>query len=351
MTTFFDLVQKPDFREYAMRCLAANSKNFQYFFPNRFPTLFRYCSLSTYAIDDIINEQVTATSISEFNDLFDGSVHRYGNNAMREAAAESKWAELESHRIAANLPKEILTHDYYTYLYRGHFKEDSRLKFRLLGSLGTYVCCFSTKLDSALMWSHYANSNKGICISYDFNQWETGFLQRNLLFPVAYTDTPIDISDLLDDKYSKICEYPIDTAVLCAALSKAMVWNYENEWRLLWILTSEHNTTKRISIKIHAKPLMVYFGYHFLKSCFYYDKVEREICKSNIININRLLIFLEKNEIPISLMLPDVGSYSQTPKLIENQKLRNFMLTHFCDSEAESIRYYNTIQDDLVELQ
>lgn len=354
MTTFLDLIQNPDFRKYAMRRLAANLENSDYVFPSKFPLLFRYRSLSSYAIDDIINEQVTATSIGEFNDLFDGAIHRYGNDAEREAAAESRWTKLENLRVAAKLPKAILTHDYYTALSKKHFKDDSRLKFRLLDYLGTYVCCFSAKSDSTLMWSHYANSNKGICISYDFNQWKQGVPQRNLLFPIAYSNTPIGISDLLDDEQKKLCEYPIDTAVLCAALNKAVEWNYENEWRLLLILESGHDSTQRIPIRIFVKPSAIYFGYHFLKNCFYYDsgsEAERETCEKNIENINRLLKYLDINQISVFLMLPDVGSYTQKPKPIDIKKLRSFMARHFRDSRAENMRYYMTIQDDLVELQ
>jgi hypothetical protein len=115
MTSFLDLVQMPEFREYTMKRLSGGS-NLYYSFPSKFPILFRYRSLSTYAIDDIINEQVTATSIGEFNDLFDGAIHRYGNDAEQEAAAERKWAELEKLRIAARLPEGNLTQDYYVSL-------------------------------------------------------------------------------------------------------------------------------------------------------------------------------------------------------------------------------------------
>lgn len=251
------------------------------------------------------------------------------------------------------MPEGILTQDYYESLYKNHFKKDSRLKFRLLDYLGTYVCCFSTKLDSTLMWSHYADSNKGICIAYDFNQWKQGNLQRNLLFPVTYSDTPADVSDLLDDKQRKLCEYPLETAVLCAALNKASAWSYENEWRLLLVLASAHENSQRLPMNVFVKPSAIYFGNHFLKPCFYYDfknNIEHEICEEIIKNIDRLLDYMIRNQIPAYVMMPDVGSYTQKHMSIESQKLQCFIYKHFHDFMAQSMRYYSTIHDYLMEL-
>jgi hypothetical protein len=351
MTSFFDIVQIPEFREYTMKRLLSGSKSLYYGFPNKFPILFRYRSLSTYAIDDIINDQITATSIGDFNDLFDGAIHRYGNREEQEAAAERKWSELEKLRIAARLPEGILTKEEYVPLYKDYFKKDSRLKFRFLDYLGTYVCCFSTKLDSTLMWSHYANSSKGICISYDLNLWKQGNLQRDLLFPVAYSETPVDVSDLLDDERQKICEYPIETAVLCAALNKASIWKYENEWRLLLVLTSSHDNAQRMPMKVHVRPSAIYFGYHFLKPCFYYDLkdcTEREYCEKAIKNIDRLLDYMIHNQIQAYVMAPNVGNYTLKPLSIDAKTLQEFISKHFKDFKEESMRYYATIHDDLM---
>lgn len=352
MINFIELVQDPDFRNYAMSRLANNSKKKDYFFPEKYPKLFRYRSLTSYAIDDIINEQVSVTTIGEFNDLFDGSVHLYGDNFDRDAAAESKWSELEKIRKMAELPEEIFSHDYYTDFYKKHFEEDSRHKFNLLDYLGTFVCCFSTELNATLMWSHYADSSKGICISYDFNQWESKALQRKLLFPVAYSHNPIDLSDLMEEGDKRPCKYPIDTALLCAALNKAEIWDYESEWRLLFVTTSFVDRTRRMSINILVKPSAVYFGYHFLKTCFYYDSknnVEREASGKNIKNIDRLLEYLDKNHISTFLMLPSIGSYAQKSKSIDARKLQGFIKRHFHNSMAKDMRYYSVIQNNFVE--
>ncbi len=124
--------------------------------------------MSPYAIDDIINGKITLSSIGEFNDLFDGALHLYGSDQKIEEAAEEKWQEFENLRIMAYLPEDSLQQNNIVENYKNNLRTESRLKIRELEYLGTYVCCFSKDSHSTLMWAHYADLNKGICMGYDF---------------------------------------------------------------------------------------------------------------------------------------------------------------------------------------
>lgn len=98
--------------------------------------------------------------------------------------------------------------------------------------------CFSTSgWDNQLMWSHYANSYKGICVEYDFNEMNDfiGFV-----YPITYSlnrpvvslsDFGIEGIDIKsnemiygDTNMSKIMEF------FC---TKNKCWEYEKEWRIL----------------------------------------------------------------------------------------------------------------------
>ena len=129
--TFFDLVKDNEYRSFVLNRLA-QSTDIPYSFPSVLPKLYQYKPLSFYAVNDICSGNVTASSIGEFNDLFDGALHRYGNEEERICEAEKKWEELEALRCAANIPELCIKHDYYVDLYRDHYKIDSRLKFRML---------------------------------------------------------------------------------------------------------------------------------------------------------------------------------------------------------------------------
>ena len=150
MITFLELIQNDGFRSFVSKRIE-NGIQKPYMFPPVLPPLYRYRSLSTHAIDDIINNKITLNSIGEFNDVFDGAIHQYGTMEEIEAAAEAWWTEMENHRIAAHLPDGLLRRDDIVKPYIEHLKTESRLKFRELDYLGTYVCCFSKENNSTLM--------------------------------------------------------------------------------------------------------------------------------------------------------------------------------------------------------
>lgn len=352
MLTFLDVVQKENFRESVVNRLRTGTENFALEFPSIFPRLHRYRSLSKYAVDDIINHTATATSIGSFNDLFDGTIHKCDSKEEIEQAAEREWCKLEELRQKAGLPGSLLSHDYYTKLHRDHLRTESRLLLRLSDYLGTYVACFSTKNDSVLMWAHYADSQKGICIAYDFNQWEQRALQRKLLFPVVYSDIPVDVSDLVGDQNHTIAEYPVDEALLCAAINKSAVWKYESEWRLIAVMTTSDRRTLRVPLEIFVNPVAIYLGYHFLKQFFYFDHKSRkeiEQAMENLNAFNKLIDFVIGNKIPIFVMLPKVRSYGLKEMEVDSSKLKIFVNEKFKSQTPVDIYFYNTIHDKMID--
>lgn len=350
MITFFDLLQQDEYRALVSKRLLLAS-NTAYSFPEILPKLYQYKPLSKYAIDDICSGQITATSIGEFNDLFDGAFHRYGTEKERMVAAEKEWDKLESLCKTAKISDLGIEHDYYVGLFKNYYKTDSRLKFRMLDYLGTYVSCFSSENDSVLMWSHYAKSNTGICVEYDFNNLPVNHLLTKSIFPVRYTDSPVVLTDLLDDENQTIFSYPLETAVLCAALNKATIWSYENEWRLVWVLALMKNMPRHLPLKITILPTRIYFGYHFLRPLFYYSSNnEYEQAKINIEQLWRLVEYMDKNNIPMSVMMPCVGQYSLKPIEVSIVRMKKFLIQIFDDNEPEDIQYYHIVHDELKEL-
>jgi len=90
------------------------------------------------------------------------------------------------------------------------------------------ITCFSEVHDSMLMWPHYANSHKGICIEYHYGGLAPGDLRRRLLYPVIYSEEPFDATVYLTDQKGNA---PL--IALLAAMYKSPHWSYEKEWRLI----------------------------------------------------------------------------------------------------------------------
>lgn len=349
--TFFDVVQKDDFRESVIKRLQSNAQGKGFTFPTVFPKLYKYRPLSEYAVADLKGQSMTATSIGCFNDLFDGAIHLYGTKEERQAAAEQKWRDLQASLQKIGLSPEIGLHESFVNTYENMFEEEERLKFRELEFLGTYVVCLSTKKDSILMWSHYADSQQGICIEYDFNQWTADSLQRKLLFPVLYTDEPVNTSELFDKDAHTISKYPVDEAVLCAAINKASIWNYENEWRMVYVTLLCDSQKPRIHPGVSVQPTAIYLGYHFLKPFFYYDTDDRkayERASENLLTFNELMKFIMGNGIPLYLMRPTIGYYQLNSVLLDANQLMALVAEHV--DVPQEMRYYHTVHDMLIEI-
>lgn len=90
------------------------------------------------------------------------------------------------------------------------------------------VCSFSSRNDSLLMWSHYADNHRGLCIEYNMSNYKYSDNRSRFLYPVIYTNKLMDITDTqLRDSYN-ILRYTL------SALVKADDWKYEREWRLIF---------------------------------------------------------------------------------------------------------------------
>lgn len=114
------------------------------------------------------------------------------------------------------------------------------------------VCSFSTCYDSFLMWAHYANDHKGICIEYDTTGFQYSDYRARFLWPVVYTDTLLDITDLLvnDEKNINIYRYTLPS------LYKSQCWRYESEWRLVF----PHGVVPDEQAYYFGKPKKVFLG-------------------------------------------------------------------------------------------
>lgn len=353
MITFFDLIKKDDFRDYVSKRISAASPE-PYEFPKSFPKLYKYRSMSSYTIDDIVNCKMSLSAIGEFNDVFDGAMHQYGSKQEREKAAEAEWEKLEALRIQAQIPEgyyDAMKRDDLVKPLIDFYKRESRLKFRNLECLSTYVCCFSKNVSSTLMWAHYADSNKGFCIEYDFNTLPADCLYKKALFPVAYTPTPIDVVDLLNDTDNRIFQYPIDAAALCTALNKSSVWQYEQEWRLILMFAPFRLEMQRLTVDSPVQPSRICLGFHFLKSFFYRDyDSEHKKSKDILKKFMELIAFMQKQDIKVAFMIPLIGSYRFYPFEIPIDKLQNFMVQNFPDESPQNMRFYHTIHDRLMDL-
>ena len=127
------------------------------------------------------------------------------------------------------------------------------------------ITCLSERMDSPLMWAHYANKHFGFCLEYDFTSTLIGprypdlLSAQLMLFPVHYTETrPLLTKTIFDRKniinYMKTRQIPNATfeKIMYELLSKSKDWDYEKEWRIL-------NISGNPSMRL-PKPRKIFLG-------------------------------------------------------------------------------------------
>ena len=96
----------------------------------------------------------------------------------------------------------------------------------------TGLYCLSEKNDDILMWSHYSNGHRGLCIEFD--ALLDGALSKMMLFGQAIKVNYSQVQPILNvfnigqpQEYQK------------ALLTKSNHWEYEREWRVIKIQNEE----------------------------------------------------------------------------------------------------------------
>jgi len=187
-------------------------------------SLFHYCRFDvTYFEDLLANDRIYMSDTANFNDpwdcrpCFDSSrigdpdyadrlVERFYQSARRqtphipEAFHRARAAELRASEDAL----------------RAAIDKMSDMELEIVKRYRVF--CLTTKPTNILMWSHYAENHKGVCIEFSCD---------NFVFSGAYKVEYADrypIYDFTDDT---------DDRILLPLISKSQSWAYEDEYRLI----------------------------------------------------------------------------------------------------------------------
>lgn len=171
-----------------------------------------------YDIDALLNQYLWEPNAISLNDPYDCAIRMdFHNNIVKELGLSSSDIEKLDKKVLQTKLNEL--------------EEKWKQQWHIIS--------FSERVDSILMWSHYANEHKGFCVEYDTSQFKSQF------FPVIYRD-----------KFDNVLKH-INTA-LCVVLTKATDWAYEREWR---IINQTEDFVELNGFKYYApKPLAIYMG-------------------------------------------------------------------------------------------
>ena len=190
--------------------------------PYRVPYLYKYRSMDSSdavkSLQDVFQKRrVFLNDATKFNDPFEcrPCLTIDGSSLTR-----------------AKFIKE-LTKDRFPNATKGQIKKLMRGKTALLADKGRLkkpygqfvttvgIYCLSEKKDDLLMWAHYADSHRGLCL--EFKASEEGSLFWEALKVIYQNDYPVvNMMRMVEpEEFRK------------ALLTKSAIWAYEQEWRIL----------------------------------------------------------------------------------------------------------------------
>ena len=191
--------------------------------------LYKYQSINLNALDGLRNHALWFSAPNLFNDPFDCNVSCFIGRNRRdfEDRLETFFGRSQDNTVVRLFDKSVA----------GWRRKNKCLMdiFRIFYCFRTHICCLSASCDNVLMWAHYANQHKGMCLV--FNSCKAGLIRDNVL-PVQYYDRYP--SDLVDAR--RIDDLGMLTKQLLAAKSSA--WSYEREWRAFMVNESNAEDTK-----------------------------------------------------------------------------------------------------------
>ena len=157
-------------------------------------------------IESLLHNQIFASRIKELNDPYE---KEYSVFSVVMSNAAKSFLEMTGEKVSYDK------------------NEDFKIE-----SIGQYCRIYSLALsqnsnfpDNELMWVHYANSHKGFCIAYDWNELCSFFTQRKHV-------TAINVNYLINPP--SLFEGSNEERLIKVLGSKSKMWEYENESRLIF---------------------------------------------------------------------------------------------------------------------
>jgi len=104
------------------------------------------------------------------------------------------------------------------------------------------VLCLTERGDNLVMWSHYANSHRGV--AFKFRRLEHVDHRFLVAQPVQYSDEPVNFLGLQEyiEKLFGLAEHDLLPRVWDLAFRKHTDWRYEQEWRVHVALLAGEDT-------------------------------------------------------------------------------------------------------------
>lgn len=160
------------------------------------------------------------------------------------------------------------------------------------------VSSLTTSYNNPLMWSHYGDSHRGICIEYDFREVIKNEDIKIFLDEIIYTEQRVTIdSKLLDNidlnNIESRGKLDILRFFIKGLFTKHKIWEYETEWRSVIFIDEANNYSRELRLNNISA---IYLG----------NKMDKE-------TMNEVVSLLVDLNVPIYKMINEISEYKMNP--------------------------------------
>ncbi len=173
--------------------------------------IYKYMPINEFTLKALINNELFFGIPKEFNDPLDCKFSLRLDPPPTFESAKSFYAK-------ENLSEEIIAKKMEVFKYdKTQIQNDIEDNYIEHLRKGFCISCFSEKYDSILMWSHYADKHKGICVKFDWRVHSEYFKGYKVKYSSKLPELTYNGNGKMD--------------VANVVLTKLNHWKYEKEIR------------------------------------------------------------------------------------------------------------------------
>lgn len=222
----------------------------------KYQPIFKFSKITNHLYENLINGQLYFSSPKDFNDPFDCNFKLSDEITNEQLITHYiKYKGTEDNNVSEFIIEKINSNT-------NQKKQVIDLILNMFKDIANKqgVCCFSMNPAELLLWAHYSDCHKGICLEFDF-QILKGVFQ---LSPVIYSKN-FPIINVFDDDLS----IPLQK-YFC---TKSTHWKYEKEIRILMpkqgLVRFPKEALKRVVFGLKTSEEEIVTIMRILKACGY----------------------------------------------------------------------------------
>ncbi len=263
--------------------------------------LYKYRPLNEFALSNLANQNLYMCNHLDLNDPYEfhprvnieAEFYRtislpdfqefITDEEYREIASSNDCFDTFNKIIKKNGKLNVDRPSFEKSYYNGFYNEFKKTKdlFR--------ICSLTEINHSTIMWSHYSDQHRGICIEYPTQEFDLD----NPILPIRYEQLLCNWEEFDSTDKKSITLRLFDLLRL-----KAYDWAYEKEWRILYLKIDNHNRQNPIFISA-PKPSAIYVGSRFEE-----NDTDKRLLFDKIVN---------KVDIPVYQMRLDYNEFRMVP--------------------------------------